>query len=302
MGIYRQSSGIVPAVNWRGAGCAPIIFSSETGVRLFRAGDLRSFLMQRRLFFIFGLFCHAMFLAVYAYMCGFVGNILVPKSIDAPAARVATPLAFAIDVALLAAFAVPHSVMARPAFKRWWTTIVSPVVERSVYVFISNMFMIALLAFWQPIGPVVYSLHSPIARGVMWILFACGWLLVPTASLMISHFDLFGTRQVWLNLRQAAYTHLPFHTPMLYKIVRHPLYVGWMIAFWATPTMTVGHLLFAFVLTVYMLIAIPIEERDLVKLFGDKYEHYRKEVPALLPRLRRTNSAVIAPFGLDPRT
>jgi protein-S-isoprenylcysteine O-methyltransferase Ste14 len=121
-------------------------------------------------------------------------------------------------------------------------------------------------------------------------------------SLMISHFDLFGTRQVWLNLRQTAYTHLPFRTPMLYRFVRHPLYVGWMMAFWATPTMTAGHLLFAFVLTAYMLIAIPIEERDLVALFGDKYQQYRKQVPALLPRLRRSNPAVIAPFGLDPRS
>ena len=258
--------------------------------------------MQRRLFFVFGLFSHALFLVVYACMCGFVANVLVPKSIDSPATRLSTPLAFAIDVALLGTFAVPHSVMARPAFKRWWTQFVPPAVERSVYVFVSNILVIALLAFWQPIGTVIYDLHSPVIRGVMWCLFAAGWLLVPTASLMISHFDLFGTRQVWLNLRGKAYTYLPFHTPMLYKLVRHPLYVGWMIAFWATPTMTAGHALFATVLTAYMLIAIPIEERDLIAAYGEKYENYRKQVPALLPRLRRSNPAVMAPFGLDPRT
>jgi protein-S-isoprenylcysteine O-methyltransferase Ste14 len=194
------------------------------------------------------------------------------------------PLAVAINLALLLAFSVPHSVMARPAFKARWTKIVPPAIERSVYVLIANALMILLLALWRPIGPVIYDLRSPAARAAMWALFATGWLLVPLASLMISHFDLFGTRQVWLNLQQKAYTHLPFRTPMLYKLVRHPLYVGWMIAFWATPTMTGGHLMFAAVLTLYMLIAIPIEERDLIAAYGEHYVRYRQRVPALIPR------------------
>jgi methanethiol S-methyltransferase len=240
--------------------------------------------MQRRLFFVFGLFGHALFLAVFLYMAGFVGNFLVPKSIDSPAI-VSGWFAVLIDLLLLAAFTVPHSVMARPAFKRWWTQFVPAPIERAVYVWVSNLLMIALLAFWQPIDHLIYDLQSPVVRIATWTLFAAGWLLVPTASLMISHFDLFGTRQVWLHLQNKAYTYLPFHTPMLYKLIRHPLYVGWMIAFWATPTMTCGHFFFAAVLTVYMLVAIPLEERDLKALFGEQYESYRRRVGALIPRL-----------------
>jgi protein-S-isoprenylcysteine O-methyltransferase Ste14 len=153
-----------------------------------------------------------------------------------------------------------------------------------MYVLVSCILMIALLAFWRPIDRAIYNLQSPIVRPVMWALFATGWLLVPLASMMINHFDLFGTRQVWLHLQEKAYTYPVFHTPMLYKLVRHPLYVGWIIAFWATPTMTAGHLLFAVSLTAYMLIAIPIEERDLVKQFGQQYVDYRNRVGGLIPR------------------
>jgi len=151
-------------------------------------------------------------------------------------------------------------------------------------VLVSCVLMIAMLALWRPIDRVIFDLRQPIARAAMWFLFATGWLLVPLASLMISHFDLFGTRQVWLHLRQKAYTNLPFHTPMLYKLVRHPLYVGWIVAFWATPTMTAGHLLFASTMTLYMLLAIPLEERDLEAIFGDKYVSYRQRVGGLIPR------------------
>lgn len=243
--------------------------------------------MQRRIFFVFGLLSHALFFLVFAYMAGFVGNFIVPKSIDSPLMAGSVVSSVLIDLALLAGFCVPHSVMARPGFKRWWTKIVPSVIERSIYVLIANGFMILLLALWRPIGPVIYDLRSPIARGAMWGLFASGWLLVPVASLMISHFDLFGTRQVWLNLQQKAYTYLPFHTPMLYKVVRHPLYVGWMISFWATPTLSAGHVLFATFMTVYMLAAIPLEERDLIAAYGEKYHQYRRRVPALIPRIKR---------------
>ena len=243
--------------------------------------------MQRRIYFVFGVACHALFFVVFAYMAGFVGNFLVPKSIDSPSVAGSVANAVLIDLGLLAAFCIPHSIMARPGFKRWWTTLVPAAIERSVYVLIANGFMILLLALWRPIGPVFYDLQSPIARAAMWGLFATGWLLVPAASLMISHFDLFGTRQVWLHLQQKAYTHLPFHTPMLYNLVRHPLYVGWMISFWATPTMTAGHAMFAAFMTIYMLAAIPIEERDLIAAYGENYLQYRRRVPGLIPRFKR---------------
>ena len=176
--------------------------------------------------------------------------------------------------------------MARPAFKRWWTQFVPPPIERSVYVLFANLCMIQLLWQWRPLGPVVWDVQHPVWRATLHGLFAAGWLLVPLASLMINHFDLFGSRQVWLHLQRKPYTMLAFRTPMLYRLVRHPLYVGWMIAFWATPTMSAGHLLFAAFLTAYMLVVIPVEERDLVDLFGDQYEQYRRRVPGLIPRPR----------------
>ena len=241
--------------------------------------------MKRIAFFLFGLVAHGMFLVVYLYMAGFVGNLLVPKSIDSSASDTHPALAVAIDLALLALFAVPHSVMARPAFKRWWTQFVPQPLERSVYVLIANLSVVLLLWQWRPLGPVVWDISHPLGRGILYGLFAAGWLLVPTASLMINHFDLFGSRQVWLHLRNKPYSSLPFRSPMLYRLVRHPLYVGWMMAFWFTPTMSAGHLVFASFLTAYMLLAIPIEERDLVEVFGEQYEDYRRRVPALVPRV-----------------
>jgi protein-S-isoprenylcysteine O-methyltransferase Ste14 len=242
--------------------------------------------MHRLFFFVFGVLSHLMFLAVFAYMLGFVANVGVPKSIDGPAvAGGSTAAAIAVNLLLLAAFTVPHSVMARPGFKRWWTTIVPTPIERSVYVYIANLFMIALLMFWEPMPAVLWDIEQPAARTAIWILFAAGWLLVPLASLMINHFDLFGTRQVWLYLRQKAYTSLPFRTPWLYRYIRHPLYVGWITAFWATPTMTAGHLLFAATMTAYMLIAIPLEERDLKAHFGKEYIAYKQRTGGLIPRI-----------------
>jgi protein-S-isoprenylcysteine O-methyltransferase Ste14 len=225
-----------------------------------------------------------MFLAVYLYFAGFVGNLIVPKTIDRSSDATTSGPAAAIDLLLLALFAVPHSVMARPAFKRWWTRFVPQPLERSVYVLIANLSVILLIWQWRPLGPVVWDLHHPLARAVAWGGFAAGWLLVPLASLMINHFDLFGTRQVWLHLRGREHAAPAFRTPMLYQVVRHPLYVGWMIAFWVTPTMSAGHLLLAAFLTAYMLVAIPIEERDLVGVYGGQYEDYRRRVPALVPR------------------
>lgn len=242
--------------------------------------------MRRKLFFVYGVACHLLFLGLFAYMAGFVGNLLVPKSIDsAPAGPVG--VAVLVDLLLVAAFAAQHSVMARPAFKQVWTRIVPRPVERSTYVLFSCLVTAALMWQWRTIDIVLWDVRTPLLRTALWILFAAGWLLVPAVTLLINHFDLFGTRQVWLHLRGRDYTALPFREPLVYKRVRHPLYLGWTIAFWATPTMTAGHLLFAGAMTVYMALAAVVEERDLVRHFGGQYEDYRRRVPMFVPRLRR---------------
>ncbi len=248
--------------------------------------------MKRWLYFGYGVTCHVLFLAVYAYMAGFVGNLLVPKSIDAPVAT-AGATAVAINLGLLLLFALQHSVMARPAFKRAWTRIVPQPIERSTYVLASCIVTVVVMWLWQPMAAVVWDLQQPAARAVAWALFAAGWLTVPAITLIIDHFDLFGTRQVWLHFRGRNYTSLPFQARMAYRYVRHPLYLGWALAFWATPTMTVGHLLFAGVLTIYMVAAAMVEERDLVAHFGHHYETYRRDVPMFVPRV--TPSARVQP-------
>lgn len=239
--------------------------------------------MKRSIFFAYGVACHLLFLATYAYLAGFVGNLAVPKSIDTPTS---TPLAgaVAINLVLVAAFGLQHSVMARPAFKRIWTRLVPRPIERSTYVLISCIVTVVLMWQWRAVDLVVWDVQHPAGRSILWGLFAVGWLMVPLVSLMINHFDLFGTRQVWLYLKGREYTPLPFRTPMLYAYVRHPLYIGWALAFWATPTMTVGHLLLAAPLTLYMVLAARIEERDLIDHFGKTYERYREEVPMFVPR------------------
>jgi len=240
--------------------------------------------MQRHLFFVYGIFCHGLFLVVFAYMAGFVGNFLVPKTIDS-CSWGSTSEAVLIDLSLLLLFAVQHSVMARPAFKRIWTSIVPKPIERSTYMLAANVVTILLMWQWRAIDITVWDVQQPIARAAIWGLFAVGWLLVPFVTLLIDHFDLCGTRQVWLHMRGREYESLPFRVPLLYKLVRHPLYIGWTIAFWATPTMTVGHLLFAGVLTVYMGLAAVVEERDLIAHFGRQYEDYRRRVPMFVPKL-----------------
>jgi protein-S-isoprenylcysteine O-methyltransferase Ste14 len=244
---------------------------------------MKGFEMRRWLFFAYGVACHLLFLATFVYMAGFVGNFLVSKSIDA---TVPGPVgtAILIDVLLLGLFALQHSVMARPAFKRIWTRVIPDPIERSTYVLLSCAVTFLVMWQWRGIDQVVWDIQHPILRGLLWGAFATGWLLVPVATLLINHFDLFGTRQVWLYLRGEAYSALPFRVPSLYKHVRHPLYVGWAIAFWATPTMTAGHLLFAVVLTGYMGVAALIEERDLIAHFGRQYEEYRRVVPMFIPR------------------
>ncbi len=243
--------------------------------------------MKRAAMFVYSILNYLLFFAVYAYMAGFVGNFLVPKSIDAPLSGETVGWAIALNLALVAIFALQHSLMARPGFKVVWTQFIPKPIERSTYMLFSSAALILLMWKWRPIDTVIWSAPDGVLRYALFALFAFGWLMVPAVSLMISHFDLFGLRQAWLHFRGREHSALPFKTPMLYGYMRHPLYVGWFLAFWATPTMTVGHLLLAASLTVYMVLASKVEERDLVQHFGRTYEDYRRRVPAFVPRLSR---------------
>ncbi|HVP43394.1 MAG TPA: hypothetical protein VMS96_08165 [Terriglobales bacterium] len=241
-------------------------------------------MMKRLAVFTYGLVSYAVFFVTFVYAVGFIGNMYIPRSMDS-AARVPFWQALLIDTLLLGVFAVQHSAMARPGFKKVLTRLIPESAERSTYVLCSSLLLIALFAFWQPIGGVVWNVADPAVRTAVNLVFGFGFALVFVSTLLINHFDLFGLRQVTLYLMGQPYTHLEFRTPLFYKYVRHPLYVGWFIAFWATPTMTGAHLLFAILTSAYMLIAIRWEERDLVMVHGAKYENYRKQVPKLIPSL-----------------
>src|SRR5919112_5903595 len=240
--------------------------------------------------FMYGLLCYLIFFGTFLYAIGFVGNFGVPRTLDGVASG---PLgvAFAIDAALLMLFAVQHSVMARKWFKDWWTRILPKPLERSTYVLFSSLALILLFWQWRPLGGVVWSVEDPTGRLVLRGLFAFGWGLVLVSTFLINHFDLFGLRQVWLYLKGQPYTTLTFGTPGPYRLVRHPLYVGWLFAFWATPRMTLAHLLFTVATTAYILLAIQFEERDLVREHGDSYEAYRRSVPMLIPFSRRRQNS-----------
>jgi len=256
--------------------------------------------MRRVVIFAYGVSVYVLFLATFLYAIGFIGNFGVPRTVDGPASG-SLAVAIAIDVALLGLFAVQHSVMARRGFKRWLTRFIPEPAERSTYVLFSSLALIALFAAWRPLGGVVWEVESPVGRATLLTVFATGWLVVLACTFLINHFDLFGLRQVWLQLRGRPYTQLRFATPWPYRVVRHPLYVGWLLAFWATPTMTLAHLLFAIATTGYILIAIQLEERDLVAAHGASYAEYRERVPMLIPRIRRNGEARVpeqhAPAG-----
>jgi protein-S-isoprenylcysteine O-methyltransferase Ste14 len=240
--------------------------------------------MKRVAVFLYGVFSYALFFLTFVYAFAFIGNFYIPKSMDS-AARVPFWQAMLTDALLLGAFAIQHSVMARPAFKRMLTKLIPEAAERSTYVLCSSLLLLALFTYWQPIGGVVWNVENPLLKLLVNFVFAIGFLIVFVSTLLINHFDLFGLRQVWLYLIERPYTHLEFRTPFFYKYVRHPLYVGWFIAFWATPTMTGAHLLFAIMTSAYMLTAIHWEESDLITVHGESYENYRKQVPKLVPSL-----------------
>ena len=246
---------------------------------------------------IYGIASYLVFFSSLLYAVAFIGNYLVPKSIDVgPESGLAQTIL--IDVALLGLFAVQHSVMARPAFKRWWTTIVPTSCERSTYVLISSLLLILVFWQWRPIVTTIWHVEGAPAillTAVYWM----GWLTALASSYMIDHFELFGLRQVFAAGRGAAARVQPFNTPLLYRVVRHPLMLGFLLAFWATPHMTAGHLLFAVLTTGYIFVGTRLEERDLIAQFGARYEQYRQRVPMLLPRLLGGRSWVAAQPGAE---
>jgi protein-S-isoprenylcysteine O-methyltransferase Ste14 len=245
--------------------------------------------MVRIFAFTYGAASYLLFFLTFLYAIGFVGNFVVPTSLDGP---VTDPLAkaLAINAGLLSLFALQHSLMARQWFKRLLTKVVPAAVERSTYVLASSVALLLLFWQWRPLGGVVWEVAEGTLRNVLYGGFAFGWLLVLFSTFMINHFDLFGLRQVWRHFRGQPQTPLPFATPWIYRIVRHPLYVGWFFAFWCTPTMTVSHLFFALMTTAYILVAIQLEERDLMTAHPE-YAAYREQVPMLIPGSRRQDIA-----------
>lgn len=238
--------------------------------------------MKRYLALGYGALCYTVFVAAFLYSVGFVGNLVVPRTIDN---GIAAPIgeAVVINLILLSLFAAQHSVMARPAFKRWWTRLVPSTVERSTYVLLSSLLLALLCWQWRTMPDVVWTVSAPAGRFVLHTLFWLGWAVVFASTFMINHFDLFGLRQVYLAWRGRPYRELPFRTTLFYRVVRHPIMLGFVVAFWATPTMTAGHLLFALATTGYILVALHFEEHDLAAGLGDAYARYRAEVPMIVP-------------------
>ena len=237
---------------------------------------------MKLLFVALGGAIYVVFFLTFLYAIGFVGDLFVPKTIDSgPVGSVTT--AVVVDLVLMTVFALQHSIMARPAFKRMWTKVVPQALERSVYVLLASLALILLFQQWRPLPAVVWSAPAGAASLAVWALFWIGWATVLSSTFLINHFDLFGLKQVWEYRRSGVTPPPEFRTPLFYRVVRHPLYLGFVVAFWAAPVMSVGRLMFAVVTTAYILVAIQLEERDLTAVFGDRYRDYRKRVSMLLP-------------------
>ena len=238
--------------------------------------------MGRMIALVYGAISYLLFFATFLYSIGFVGNYLVPKAIDSGVSGNIFD-ALVINVALLSIFAVQHSIMARPGFKAWWTQIISKAVERSTFVLLTSLILGLIFWRWQPMGDIVWSVENQIGVIALWTIFAIGWLVVLLSTFMINHFDLFGLTQVYDNFKGRETAAPKFMVLGLYKVVRHPIMLGFIIAFWAIPVMTMGHLLFAAVTTAYILVALLLEERDLVGELGDAYTDYQSRVPMIFP-------------------
>lgn len=256
--------------------------------------------MFRLLALGYGAVCYLVFLAVFVYLVGFVGNIAVPRTVDHGIIPASPVQALVVNLVLLGLFGVQHSVMARPAFKRWWTRFVPRSVERSTYVLVASLVLVLLFWQWRSMPMVIWNVDWQAGRIALWALFAAGWVTVLVSTFMINHFDLFGLRQVYLAWRRKPYTGLHFTTSMLYRTVRHPLMLGFLVAFWAIPTMTAGHLLFAAANTLYILIAVRLEERDLTNDLGEQYTDYRARVPMLIPGFHRRRSSTLPGSAVGP--
>lgn len=239
--------------------------------------------MNKMTSFLFGVISYFVFFVAFVYAIGFLAEMIVPKSINS-GTESGLVSSLIINLLLLGAFAVQHSLMARPFFKRWFTQYVPVQVERSIFVLLSSLLLFLLYWLWKPMTAVVWQVDSSLGQSLIWAVFALGWLIVFLSTFMVNHFDLFGLRQVWLHLRERPYEHVPFQTRALYKYIRHPIMLGFIIAFWATPLMTQGHLLFSVMTTLYILIGIQFEEHDLKNILGEDYAHFRKTVPMLFPR------------------
>lgn len=242
--------------------------------------------MKKILFLLYGIVSYFAFFGTILYAIGFVGNFVVPKTIDG-APQVPLTAAILINASLLLLFALQHSVMARPAFKSWWIRIIPTELERSSFVLLASLCLMLMMWQWQPIGGVIWSVENKTAKSILLIAYLTGWAIVFISTFLINHFDLFGLRQVWLYFIGKPYTPLPFRLPGFYRLVRHPLYLGFLVAFWSTPVMTVAHLLFALLTTGYILTAIQLEEKDLIAHFGEKYREYKKWAPMLIPFSKR---------------
>jgi protein-S-isoprenylcysteine O-methyltransferase Ste14 len=241
--------------------------------------------MNRITIFLYGALSYVAFLATFLYAVGFIGNFAVPKSLDSPAEG-PWQSALLIDLGLLSLFALQHSIMARPVFKRLLTRMVPAAAERSTYVLASSLALLLLFWKWRPLGGTVWDIQNDLGQSLFYVAYGFGWTLVLIATVVINHFDLFGLRQVWLHLQQQPQSEIGFTTPLLYRMVRHPLYAGWIMVFWSTPVMTVTHLFFALVTTVYILVAIQLEEHDLTAKHPE-YLEYRRQVPMIVPGLPR---------------
>ncbi len=249
--------------------------------------------MSRSLNLVFAIVCYAIFFATFLYLIAFVGDLPVPKTVDLPPSALPPVAAAIVDVALIALFGLQHSIMARPAFKRAWTRVVPAAAERSVYVLFASIALLILFALWQPIDATVWKV-APDMRWlseILWAIFWVGFGIVLLTTFLINHFELFGLQQAWVNLRGAEMEKPQLRQPLFYRWVAHPLYAGFFLAFWATPHMTVGHLLLAIALSIYMLVAIRFEEHDLTGVFGDDYRRYRSGVGMLVPRFGRRSAS-----------